>query len=118
MLPRSHRLTSQDFKNFPSDASTYHTPYFVARVAHSDFSSPPRFGVVISYKVAKRAVDRHRLKRRVHGMIEQYVNHLKKGYAVVLYMKKAAWNAASDDMEKEFVDICRRADLFAADTAS
>ena len=82
------------------DGSVGHSPFFVMRVYEVSVETS-RFGVVISQKVAKKAVDRHRLKRRIHGCLESLTPVLNEGYAVVIYAKKQAHTAETQELCNE-----------------
>jgi len=113
MLSKSRRLTADDFKQFPRNAETVHTPVFVMRVAPDAPESYTRFGVVISQKVARTAVARHRLKRRVHGMLESVIHDVADGYAVVFYMKQEAVNTTSEELRRSVTEALITADVLA-----
>lgn len=111
MLQKTRRLTAEHFKQFPRNAATFHTPLLVARVSPTETAEPTRFGVVISQKVAKKAVDRHRLKRRVHGAIERCVDDVADGSQVVLYMKQASQEASTDEIVNALWSTLKKAGL-------
>ena len=67
MLPRAARLCrNRDFQAVYSRRRSWATPRLVLYVRpRAPQSGPARFGFVISKKIAKRAHDRNRLKRRL-----------------------------------------------------
>ncbi len=71
MLPKSRRITRQEFETDHRVGSVFHTEHFSLRV-----SAPRKNGfsvsVVVSKKVAKRSVDRHVVKRRVYDALAQH----------------------------------------------
>jgi len=67
MLPKRYRLTTADFKNFKG-AHVLHTPHFLLRVKRAERG---RVAAVVSTAVAKRAVVRNTLRRRVYAVFEK-----------------------------------------------
>lgn len=71
MLPRAARLRkNRDFQNVYRARRSWATPALVLYVRTLPVSAPPRMrlGFVISKKIAKRAHDRNRLKRRLRDI--------------------------------------------------
>ena len=60
-----------------------------------------KFGVVISKKVSKRAVDRNKIKRRLMEVLGRRLDKFKVGLRVLFLVKKAAVEAKVIDLEKE-----------------
>jgi ribonuclease P protein component len=77
-----------------------HSPLFVMRVV-GESTNRTRFGVVISQKVAKKAVTRHRLKRRIHGSLERFLPYIIEKFAVVIYTKQRARYVSKDELTSE-----------------
>ena len=67
VLPRALRLRkNRDFQAVYSRRRSWAAPHLALYVRHREpQSGPPRFGIVISKKIAKRAHDRNRVKRRL-----------------------------------------------------
>ncbi|MFA5132260.1 MAG: ribonuclease P protein component [Candidatus Paceibacterota bacterium] len=67
MLPKSERLTKQDFTTF--------RPKGMFRGTYVDIASTPspssKFSCVIAKKRIKRAVDRNRVSRKVYAILEE-----------------------------------------------
>ncbi len=59
----------------------------------------PKFGCVVSKKVAARAVDRNALKRRCREIALPLVGGMKRPVAIVVYPKKAALGASFAQMK-------------------
>ena len=66
MLPRKKRLTKEAFSTHFSHGKRFHTPrYTVVYAAYPTFHA----SVVVSKKVAKRAVIRNKLRRQIYAML-------------------------------------------------
>lgn len=67
MLPRSLRIAREHFNNVFRSAQVYRSSLLVL---YAKPSKELGFAVVVAKKVAKRAVDRHRIKRIVLSVVE------------------------------------------------
>lgn len=100
MLPKENRLTRQDFTDIQGGKRT--------TTEHFSCTSHPspllKVAVVISKKVAKRAVDRHLLKRRIHSVI-----HKKSPPAGVynIYARKDSLSLTYAQIETEIATLLR-----------
>lgn len=87
MLPRAHRLTRGLFDRVSRTGRPAHTEHFsVKKLA----AAGGRFGfsVVVSKKVAPRAVARNRLRRRAYEAIARLSS--RRAWAAILYAKRGA----------------------------
>jgi ribonuclease P protein component len=66
MLPRTARLTRGDFSHYFAVGTRSHSPFATVIVAPSQV---PHGAVVVSKKVAKLAVERNLLRRRVYHLV-------------------------------------------------
>ena len=88
MLSKKNRLTSREFKTFFSEGKKHHTPLFtVVYVPYDTFHT----SVVVPKKVAKRAVDRNKMRRRVYGAVQQSTTQKNTTGVFIFLMKKEAF---------------------------
>lgn len=100
MLPTKNRLKREDFNTLKGGKRTV-TEHFSC----TSYPSPLlKVAVVISKKVAKRAVDRHLLKRRIHSVI-----HKKSPPAGVynIYARKNSPTLTYAHIEEEIATLLR-----------
>jgi ribonuclease P protein component len=83
MLPRPKRLTRAGFGHTATGKRAISAHFSVSYSPSED----ARAAAVVSKKVAKKAVDRHLLKRR---MLESARPHLLPGRSFVLYARQGA----------------------------
>lgn len=70
MLSRSRRLSGNQVKTLPSaKTKVFRVPLFMIRVLDRKDASPARFAVIVSKKVAKGAVVRNLLRRRLYSVV-------------------------------------------------
>jgi len=112
MLSRENRLSKQkDFDLVYQSGRQFHGPHLVVRVAKSD-EKELKFGVVISKKVAPRAVDRNRLKRQIGEIIRPAVRKLKDGIKAIIIAKKGILEMDYKSLAAELASVGQKAGLW------
>src|SRR3989344_5669108 len=98
MLSREHRLSRLDFTALKRGkrATTEHFSCSFRRGA------PLRVGIVISKKVAKKATDRHLLKRRMSAIIEK--ERLQNGH-YAFYARKDSPTLSFPHIKEEITTL-------------
>lgn len=69
MLPKKERLSREEFNRFFSMGKRSHSPSF--QCIYAPFSSL-HASVVVSKKIAGKAVDRNRIRRRIYDIVRHY----------------------------------------------
>ncbi len=99
MLPRRQRLSRAGFEGARAYTRKT-TPHFV--VSFSSTPHPAQAGVVVSKAVARRAVDRHRLRRRVYSALHPFV---AQGISVLVLAKKGSLSLPYEALVQELVGV-------------
>ncbi len=86
MLPKKQRLNRAQFSEYFSSGRRSHTPYLTFIMSPS---STFKAVVVVGKKVAKKAHDRNRLKRRLYSLISE-AQKQKNWTGVLLVIAKPA----------------------------
>ena len=98
MLPKQNRLRSSDFKKLRG-ASVFHSPHFFIRIVRSveagkgrqlTAHSLGRAAAVVSTAVAKKAVERNLLRRRIYAILRTHPALLLNGITIIQAKKGAA----------------------------
>ena len=87
MLAKSNRLTKEkDFRRVFRRGKRYETPLFRVYIGEQkeSLSSGSRFGVIVSKKVSKKAVDRNRIKRVIRAAIKEYIEKTKGNFDIII----------------------------------
>lgn len=73
MLPRSQRLSGDQVRSLMAGKSAVlHTRFFMIRyVSQKNNNLPARCAVIVSKKVARYAVVRNLLRRRIYGILQK-----------------------------------------------
>ena len=86
MLARSLRIPKKDLSRVFQKGKKVREGYLLVRTISNHFSHP-RFAIIISKKVAPKAVDRNRLKRKTTEILAAEQNQLNHLDIVITYQK-------------------------------
>jgi ribonuclease P protein component len=101
MLPREKRLTSErDFKRVYQKGSFFSVSFF--NLNYSPNRTPlSRIGIVVSKKVAAKAVDRNKIKRQFREATRLSYDIINGGYDIIISVKKDSLTAPFQEIKKE-----------------
>lgn len=103
MLPKSKRLTTEEFKKVIEKGQSFHSPFLIIRLLSSPQQS--RFSVSVPKKVCKNAVDRNKIRRKIYSIISNF--DPKLGFDVIVIVKpgfeKLDYREMNDETVKIFV---------------
>lgn len=111
MLPRSERLSRSDFELLKKRGARIHTELFTLSYV---FTPTLGVGVVVSKKVARRAVDRNMMRRRVYAVFRDIKHDLKTAY-IVVFIKKEGAKTTYSYLKKTLDQAIQRAGLLKKD---
>lgn len=80
--------------------------------SRSTEAGTPRLGFVVSKKVAGKAHDRNRLKRRLREVSRRYLGRLE-GVDLIFVARPSAVGAEVDSLEKEILQLLTKAGVLA-----
>ncbi|MGE5425524.1 MAG: ribonuclease P protein component [Bacillota bacterium] len=108
MLSKKHKLhLNRDFdKTFKAGRSQYGR-FLGLRLKKNDLDYS-RFGVILGLKVDKSAVGRHRLKRRIYGIIEKNYTKLPFPADCVIIALPTLKEASFQETEDELLAMLNR----------
>lgn len=98
MLPKARRIDKTTFKTLTGRVMSYHSPLLFLSVYKRNNNTPTRFAVSCSKKVASRAVDRNRQRRRIYRSIQTILLHVLPGFFCIFTLKK-------EGKQSEYVQI-------------
>lgn len=86
-LPLDHRLKHwRDFQTVYQQGKRFRSAHLIV-IVRSTPDRPSRFGLVVSQKVSKKAVDRNRLKRRLRLALRQLLPRISPHWSCVIILK-------------------------------
>lgn len=101
-MPRKHRLSRADFLGLDRKRSRrVHGTYFSLVIAPLAAGVGPKAACVVSKKVAKRAVDRNKIERRVRGILRPFIARMQGPRALILYAKREVLGASYIEMQRD-----------------
>ena len=101
MLPRRSRLSRQDLGEFRPEMRADSPHFSVAIGARGPHS---RFAIVVSKKVARLAVTRHLLKRRITAVLKDVP---ADGRSIVVYAKAGSASLPFKELSQELSGLLR-----------
>ena len=108
MLPKAYRLPGKDFKKITSSGRHIPGQLFGAVILKSSKAEPSRFGFIVSAKVAKKAVDRNRIKRLLREAVRVHLSHSSSGYDAILLAKRSLKDVSLKEVSAAVGDLFKR----------
>lgn len=110
MLPKHKRLDKHLFDQVFSDAQTIRGRSCYIKYSDLKMEST-RVSVVVSKKVARRAVARNRLRRKGYQALAQLHPHIRSGLGLIVFVNNP--NITTDELAHECRGLLKRAGLLA-----
>jgi ribonuclease P protein component len=107
MLKKRDRLTVEDIEALSKGTSVFSTLISLRYIK----ASKSKFAVSVSKKIAKTAVDRNRIRRRVYSMLDQITPLLKESVHAMLMPKKEFLNEDYVKLGAEITALFQKARL-------
>jgi len=112
MLPKANRLKQdRDFKVLLQAGRRLNSQGLTVRWVTTR-QPVSRFAFVVANHVAKRAVVRNKLKRRLREIIRSFLPHLTGSYDILLAAKKPALDYTFQQLQQEVLSVLQRAKLW------
>ena len=103
MAGTSYKVSRALFKEVFIGGRSSHSPLFTLKtIVKSD--SPILFSVVVSAKVAKKAVKRNLIKRRVRAILSQLKSNFKPGSVIIVFTKPNINTASYTEIRDQLVN--------------
>lgn len=101
MLKKINRISSRkEFLEIKNKGKIISSSLFGA-ICLVDETEEIKFGLVISKKISKRAVDRNKIKRRISEVLVKKLDKFKPGTKIVFLAKKSLLGADIEKIEEE-----------------
>jgi len=112
MLPKINRLTKdKDFDNvFKNGKSSYDKLIGVKAIKNQLENS--RFGILVSTKVSKKAVERNKIKRQIREIVRLQLDAIKPCYDVVIVTLPAILGKSYQEIKRSVSGHFRRMGLY------
>ena len=111
MYKRQYRLTKKnDFANVYKNGRASFDALLGFKAADNNLKQS-RFGVVVSKKISKRAVERNLIKRRIRAAIKAKLKEVRPGYDCVIKALPAIIDKKYAEVEKSLSRHLRKLEL-------
>ncbi|MFA6416244.1 MAG: ribonuclease P protein component [Candidatus Paceibacterota bacterium] len=112
MLPKNQRIKKGDFGELINSGRSFYSPNFNLRaMKKKDITTKSLLAVVVSKKVANKAVTRNFLKRRLKYALVKKSLDLKSGFLIAFWLKKDLSKTKYADFEAEVLTLLKQANL-------
>lgn len=111
MLPTSHRLGTQAFKEASVKGTPHSSPLLGMKASPAPDGSRSRFGVSVSKKVAGTAVRRNAIRRAVYDAVGSLMPELARPVFAVIIVRDKAKGAEKDEIARSVRELFVRAGL-------
>jgi len=110
MLPKTRRLSDdKTIEKTKLSGKVYsdNVASFIVDIEEKNFDT--LFCVVVSTKVSKKAVERNSLKRKVNLFLEKNLTRFKKGFNIVIIVKRGMLIKDQEAIEKKLSELSEKA---------
>ena len=117
MFPKGKRVSRALFQGISNSGKLVSTPFFSLRMNINTSPQPSperrggnanRYSIVVSKAVAKKAVDRNKIRRRVSEALKKQEHSIPSNTIYILYAKKPILQATFKDIENSLHVIHRQ----------
>lgn len=106
-----HFPLTTEFNSIKKEGQMFNGPMFGLLIGIRDTGQGTRFGFIISTKIDKRSVVRHRIKRLLTEAIRLNLDKIKPGYDFVFLAKKSIAGKSLEEVKKEVEERLKKAKL-------
>lgn len=113
MLKKENRLTSR----FEFNVARKHGNYYEGSLSHlyvltpTNYTGKTKFGIVVSNKFSKKAVERNRVKRLFREIIRENLEVFGDNKWVVIHPKFDCLNRSYEEINSDFTKILQKVSL-------
>jgi len=113
MLSRKFRASRSDVENTIKSGTTIPGIFLYAKVSKKD-AEKPGFAIIISKKIEKTSVGRHRLKRKISASIENNLSKMEKSFkkTILFFPRKIEKAASYLELKKDTEGILKKSGFF------
>jgi len=111
MIAKKFRLHKKsDFDELAKSFNKFYSNNFVLRSVKNN-ENINCFAVVVSKKISLKAVIRNKIRRRLFEIIRLNMNNFKKGFNIIIFVKKGVLEMEYSELEKEVFYLFNKARL-------
>ncbi|MFZ2038900.1 MAG: ribonuclease P protein component [Minisyncoccia bacterium] len=105
MLPRKLKIPKSLIPNVLKKGKNCPSPSLLTKILPISESKDSKFLVIISKKVAKKAVDRNHIKRLVYEAVQFYLKNIKPGFLILFTPQKDSVKTNLEGFKTEIKEV-------------
>lgn len=109
MLSQKNRISKKAFPKILREGYSVHSPFFRMVYVQNTEDFNTRIAVIVSKKVAKQAVQRNLIRRRIYSAQRNFLQSIKKPYLIAFFVKKEAFDASFIELQTEIEQSLKKA---------
>uniref|UniRef100_A0A7C4M081 Ribonuclease P protein component n=1 Tax=candidate division CPR3 bacterium TaxID=2268181 RepID=A0A7C4M081_UNCC3 len=86
----------------------FYLKYLPSRFVDKNFL---KFGIIISTKISKKAVERNKKRRQLQEIIRLNADKLKGGFSILIIAKDSVLLADYNDIERDFLELIKKSKI-------
>ena len=114
MLSKINRLKKRYQFNYVYKAGNHFSGRFMVLYTTTSKTKSIKVGFAVTKKLGK-AFQRNLIKRRLREVVRVQLPNLKQNYNIIVVAKEGILDATHENLEVEFVNLLKKADLFKND---
>ncbi len=113
MLSRKFRAARADIENAIKNGMAVSENYLHAKVSKKN-ANMPGFAIVVSKKIEKTSVGRHRIKRKISAAIEENLKKMNENFkkTIVFFPKKTEKPISYSEIKKDIDEILKKVGFY------
>ena len=105
MLPSCKKISSEEFTEFYRKSKRKFSKNFIISTISGEINEKPKCAVVISKKIAKTAVLRHKNKRKIYKILSQLYPQFSDLKYIFISLQKNIENISDSELENEISEL-------------
>lgn len=107
MLKKSQRITRKEYKKALDNTKAFYTSLFTLSYKKTQ-ENKDKISIVVGKSVAKSAVERNKLKRRMATIIQKMIKNVVNKGVFIFFMKKGSNKATIKDLENVTQEVVHK----------
>ena len=109
MLPKNKRIQKSTLRSFQGKGRSFFVETLTLWAVLTTEDIPAKASVVVSKKIAKGAVERNKIKRRIYSALQKELKTIKNGFLLSFYPKKEIQKTTHTQLTKQIFEVLKQA---------
>jgi ribonuclease P protein component len=113
MIPQDRRISRKEFNEFlKKSRSIYSENASLSVYQEKKEVFPSRFAFVVSKKIAKKAVERNKIRRHGYAVIQKNIEYIKPNAICIFFFKKGSDNLTYEQKQSQIISLLQKAGIY------